>query len=101
MGLSPVFLLVLALAVSGWPAQVAAVSTFTGESFDFMGQPGRYYSLINTPGVQVRASGSMFLAGTTALEMRGSDRCGWQQHARPAMLCLTSSVRPCAGHLQA
>lgn len=54
MGLSPVFLLVLALAVSGWPAQVAAVSTFTGESFDFMGQPGRYYSLINTPGVQVR-----------------------------------------------
>ncbi|KAK9830941.1 hypothetical protein WJX81_008357 [Elliptochloris bilobata] len=29
------------------------VSTFTGESFDFMGQPGHYYSLINTPGVQV------------------------------------------------
>ena len=54
MGLSPVLLLVLALAVSGWPARVAAVSTFTGEGFDFMGQPGRYYSLINTPGVQVR-----------------------------------------------
>ena len=54
MGLSPALLLVLALAVSGWPVHVAAVSTFTGESFDFMGQPGRYYSLINTPGVQVR-----------------------------------------------
>ena len=69
MGLSPVFLLVLALAVSGWPAQVAAVSTFTGESFDFMGQPGRYYSLINTPGVQV----SLFAACSLLVQARS--RC--------------------------
>ena len=85
MGLSPVLLLVLALAVSGWPAPVAAVSTFTGEGFDFMGQPGRYYSLINTPGVQVRLFGK-FLAGTTAFQMLASGRCGWAS-ARTQQCC--------------
>ncbi len=44
----------LAALLAGLAVPGSAVSTFTGESFDFMGQPGRYYSLINTPGVQVR-----------------------------------------------
>ena len=44
----------LAALLAGLAVPGSAISTFTGESFDFMGQPGRYYSLINTPGVQVR-----------------------------------------------
>lgn len=50
----PAAVLVLAL-LAGLAQPCLAVSTFTGEAFDFMGEPGRYYSLVNTPGVQVRA----------------------------------------------
>ena len=98
MGLSPVVLLVLGLALGQWATHVAAVSTFTGEGFDFMGQPGRYYSLINTPGVQVRILSQHVPCWYNRVPR--SCYCSLCQHAQPSVAsCLTSSARPCRSPL--
>ena len=71
----PAAVLVVALLV-GLSVPCGAVSTFTGEAFDFMGEPGRFYSLINTPGVQVRACTAGFLQTSRRQLGREMPHCG-------------------------
>jgi len=71
----PAAVLVVALLV-GLSVPCGAVSTFTGEAFDFMGEPGRFYSLINTPGVQVRARTAGFLQTSRRQLGREMPHCG-------------------------